>query len=109
MTSPPRLWKISGAAKRAALIGLSLALAVAPALMLEPANAAGNGDISALTMRQYCRGVEAVTVRGDVLYTDTSKYPYADTCWGAFSTLHQESLLIEIGRHQRLRYCRVFV
>jgi hypothetical protein len=83
------------AAKRVVRISLSLAFAIAPALMLAPANAGSNGEISALTMRQYCRGVEAETIRDDVIYTETSTYPYAATCVGAFNTLHQESLLVE--------------
>jgi hypothetical protein len=95
VTSPPKLWKTSRAARWAALIGLAL-FAIAPALMLAPAHASDDGEISALTMRQYWRGVEEATMIGDVLYnTDTSKYPYANTCWGAFSTLHQEGLLVE--------------
>jgi hypothetical protein len=49
-------------------------------------------EISALEMRQKCRGVEVARLNGDQIFLDTQHYPDALTCWGAFSTLHQQSL-----------------
>src|SRR5262245_23508083 len=49
-------------------------------------------EISALEMRQKCRGIEAAGLNGDKVFMDTRKYPDVLTCWGAFSTLHQQSL-----------------
>jgi hypothetical protein len=51
-----------------------------------------SAEISALEMRQNCRGVEAARLNGDQIFLDSSKYPNALTCWGSFSTLHQQSL-----------------
>ncbi|MGB6176906.1 MAG: hypothetical protein WBF43_11375 [Methylocella sp.] len=53
---------------------------------------AANGEISALEMRQNCRGVEAAPLHGDNVIFNTTKYPDVFVCWGAFSVLHQESL-----------------
>lgn len=60
---------------------------------------AENGEISALEMRQECQGVESARLDGDELFINTSKFPHAMTCWGAFSTLHQLSLYY-IGPHE---------
>lgn len=53
---------------------------------------AESAEISALEMRQNCRGIEAARLNGDQILMDTTKYPKALTCWGAFNALHQQSL-----------------
>jgi hypothetical protein len=49
------------------------------------------GDtISALEMRQVCRGVEAATSARGGITMNVTKYPNALTCYGAFYALTQE-------------------
>ena len=69
-----------------------LVLAVAVVTFLTMHARAASAEISALEMRQKCRGVEAAPLNGDQVFMDTRKYPEALTCWGAFTVLHQASL-----------------
>jgi hypothetical protein len=57
--------------------------------------ARAGSEITALEMRQKCRGIEAARLNGENLLLETGKYPDALTCWGAFSTLHQQSLWVD--------------
>src|SRR5215813_2607977 len=75
-------------------LGHVLLLTVAAIISL---NEVANAEISALEMRQKCRGVEAAIINGDEIAFDTNNHPEVLTCWGAFSTLHQQSLWFDYG------------
>src|SRR3954463_10102721 len=56
-----------------------------------PAYADARGEISALEMREKCRGIEAAPVSGHEIAVNTTRYPEALTCWGAFQAIRQAS------------------
>lgn len=77
-----------------AIIYLAAFVLAATYLLIGGANAGQDGEISAVEMRQDCRGLEAAKLRGDLVSMDTARYPEVLICWGAFNALHLEGLRV---------------
>lgn len=60
------------------------------------AGQAHSDTISALEMRQDCRGVEAATSTRGEITMNVTRYPNALTCYGAFAALAQEFAFIDV-------------
>jgi len=75
--------------------GLMLALLLVVIVVTDATGRSAHGDtISALEMRQHCRGVEAATSTRGEIAMNVTHYSDVLTCFGAFSALTQEMGLL---------------
>jgi hypothetical protein len=81
---------------------LVLALLVVSVVTNAACQSAYSDTISALEMRQHCRGVEAATSSRGEISMNVTKYSNALTCFGAFSALTQEIALLDNQTYESL-------
>ena len=63
------------------------AISALVAVTTTPAHA--GGDVSALTLRDWCAGVENARSNDTQILLDKQKYPDVDKCYGAFLVINQ--------------------
>ncbi len=73
-----------------------VATAVSAVILTPNIHGADNdSEVSAVEMRQYCRGMEAASLESNgMIELDPEKYPDVLECFGASETLHQETLAV---------------